>query len=337
MLSVRELAGGAAVLSGEPRQDPLAVVDLDTLSHSGADDIARAIGRLSGRTVVTIGVASTALGPSSTDLVTALTCTLAPGGAGRAWVAADAGALDRVATAVHASPLAALTLANLLPATAKASVEDGLLLESLAYSTLLAGPDFRAWRERTGRRPVPDTDEPVLLVRAGSTLRITLNRPERHNAFGRAVRDGLIEGLRLAELDQEITEIILTGAGRSYCSGGDLDEFGTAEDPASAHLTRLGASAGLELHRLRNLVRPRLHGACIGAGIEVPAFARHVVADGSAWFMLPELSMGLIPGAGGTVSLTHRIGRHRTAYLALTGDRIDVSTALDWGLVDAYA
>jgi enoyl-CoA hydratase/carnithine racemase len=78
-----------------------------------------------------------------------------------------------------------------------------------------------------------------------------------------------------------------------------------------------------------------LHGACVGSGIELPAFAATVLAEPSTVVSLPEVSLGLIPGAGGTVSLPRRIGRHRTARLALTGDRIDAATALEWGLVDA--
>ena len=80
--------------------------------------------------------------------------------------------------------------------------------------------------------------------------------------------------------------------------------------------------------------KPRLHGACIGAGIELPAFVSHVVAREDAFFQLPEVSMGLVPGAGGTASILPRIGRRRLAYMALTGARVDAETALAWGLVD---
>ena len=77
-----------------------------------------------------------------------------------------------------------------------------------------------------------------------------------------------------------------------------------------------------------------LHGASIGAGIEISAFAGRVVADPETMISLPEVRMGLIPGAGGTVSLPRRIGRHRTAFLALTGAPLDAETARAWGLVD---
>jgi enoyl-CoA hydratase/carnithine racemase len=65
------------------------------------------------------------------------------------------------------------------------------------------------------------------------------------------------------------------------------------------------------------------------------AFCGHVTARPGAVFGLPELALGLIPGAGGTVSITRRIGRWRTAYLVISGEFIDPATALDWGLVDA--
>jgi enoyl-CoA hydratase/carnithine racemase len=78
-----------------------------------------------------------------------------------------------------------------------------------------------------------------------------------------------------------------------------------------------------------------LHGACFGSGIELPAFADRVVARPDTRIALPEVRLGLIPGAGGTVSLPRRIGRHRTAYLALSGSTIDAGTAMAWGLVDA--
>ncbi|RLB42987.1 MAG: enoyl-CoA hydratase/isomerase family protein, partial [Deltaproteobacteria bacterium] len=78
-----------------------------------------------------------------------------------------------------------------------------------------------------------------------------------------------------------------------------------------------------------------VHGACIGSGIELPAFAHRIVAAEKTFFQLPELTMGLIPGAGGTVSILRRIGRQRTAYLCLSAKRITAPTALEWGLIDS--
>ncbi|GAB2869522.1 enoyl-CoA hydratase/isomerase family protein [Nocardioides pacificus] len=310
---------------------PLTVLDLD-----GGDWTALQARARSAPAGPVVGTASSALPGESASLLDALTLTLAPCGPGRGWVHAP-GSLAAIEATVAAAPLASATLVDLLGITARLDVPRGLVAESLAYSLLLGGPEFAAWRARTPRRDVPPADEPVIVARAGDVLQVTLHRPERHNAFGRAVRDGLLEALAIAELDASVTEVRLSGAGPSYCSGGDLDEFGTAPGIVEAHRIRLERSAGHAVHRLRDRVRPVLHGACIGAGIEVPAFARRVVAREGAFFCLPEVALGLVPGAGGTVSITHRIGPQRTAWLALTGARLDLDTALAWGLVDGRA
>jgi enoyl-CoA hydratase/carnithine racemase len=199
----------------------------------------------------------------------------------------------------------------------------------------LAGPEFEAWLA-TARRPSPppQDDEPVLTdLEPGPVLHLRLNRPQRRNAFGRAVRDGLVDGLAIAMADDSL-QVLLTGVGPAFCSGGDLAEFGTAPDPATAHRIRVSRSVGWLLHQLADRTTVQVHGACVGAGIELPSFTNHVVAVQGTSFRLPELGMGLIPGAGGTVSITARIGRWRTAWWALTCRSLDVGTALRWGLVD---
>jgi enoyl-CoA hydratase/carnithine racemase len=92
--------------------------------------------------------------------------------------------------------------------------------------------------------------------------------------------------------------------------------------------------AGVHLAHLADRVTAFVHGPCVGAGVELPAFAREVVARSDTTFLLPEVAMGLVPGAGGTASIPRRVGRHRAAHLALLGHRLDVATALAWGLVD---
>jgi enoyl-CoA hydratase/carnithine racemase len=91
----------------------------------------------------------------------------------------------------------------------------------------------------------------------------------------------------------------------------------------------------LAVARRPEILDVHIHGACIGAGVEISAFAGRVTAAPAAWFQLPELAMGLIPGAGGCVSVPRRIGRQRAALMMLSGQRIDAQTALRWGLIDA--
>lgn len=245
-------------------------------------------------------------------------------------------ALAAVDAAVAANPRAALVLAGLLRTTETLPVRDALDVESLAYSTLLGGAEFRRWLAARGPRPQPPpAPDPVLVARNGDDLEVVLNRPTRRNAYDRRMRDALVEALHLAALDDSISRVVLTGAGPAFCSGGDLDEFGTAPDPVTAHLVRTRAGAGRLFHELRDRIQVRVHGACVGSGIELPAFAGTVLAAPDTTFRLPEVGMGLIPGAGGTVSIPRRIGRWRTLYLAVTGSVLDAPTALAWGLVDA--
>jgi enoyl-CoA hydratase/carnithine racemase len=214
----------------------------------------------------------------------------------------------------------------------------GVITESLAYSTLQAGPEFARWLEERGPASMPDIAEPVLAGRDGDTLHIRFNRPQRHNAFSTDARAALLEALAVAQLDPSVTGIVLSGNGPSFCSGGDLGEFGTFADPASAHLARTRHSPALALDgltaRLGRDCRAVVHGQVVGSGLEMAAFCGWVEAREDAVFGLPELSLGLVPGAGGTVSVTRRIGRWRTAYLVLSGRTIDADTALAWGLVD---
>jgi enoyl-CoA hydratase/carnithine racemase len=236
--------------------------------------------------------------------------------------------------AIEDSPVAATALAMLLRASPDSSVIDALASESLAYSVLQAGPEFRS-RLASLRRAAPDRGgTPVTIRRDVDELVITLTRPHVHNAFNVAMRDELVEALTLALVDPTVGTVVLRGEGPSFCSGGDLSEFGTLSDPATAHVVRMTRNPGRLMALLRERLHVRLHGACIGAGVELAAFAGRVTATPDAHFVLPELSLGLIPGAGGTVSMPARIGRWRTAWLALSGARLDVDTALAWGLVD---
>ena len=250
------------------------------------------------------------------------------------------------------TPISAVAFVQLLRAAPRRTIYEGLLAESFVYSTLQAGREFAAWhaaRQNAGKRggrlerwlrggeaAVQADERACRLERVESRLEITLTRPEKHNAFSRAMRDGLSEGLQLALADGSIEDVVLTGEGDSFCSGGDLDEFGSFPDPAEAHLIRTTRSPALLLSRLseRTRVSAFVHGACIGAGAELPAFLQRVVAREDAFFQLPEVGLGLVPGAGGTVSLPLRIGRQKTAWLGLSGARIDAQQALDWGLVD---
>lgn len=246
-------------------------------------------------------------------------------------------AIANLQSAAAKNPIAATTLATVLRHSADISFEVALTMESLAYSMLLAGREFSRWREMTPRRTRAAATTPRVRLEMGEALRIVLSRPHARNALDARMRDELVDAFEFALAESSTRDIVLMGDGPAFCAGGDLDEFGTATDVAAAHLIRMQQSPVNLLHKLSRRVTARLHGACIGAGIELPAAAAKIVAARNSWFRLPEVSMGLIPGAGGTVTITRRIGRHRTCFLALTGEKLDAETALAWGLIDELA
>ena len=288
------------------------------------------------RPCVTVGVAQRALAaaPPSLDI---LLCEEADPPA--PFVGCPAGVIDglaRVDAAVQRAPLAAVTLAQVLRVGEHLDLESMLVVESLAYAALQSAPEHARWLAT--RRPhvqrEPRTTPPVRVERRGTRLEITLDRPEVRNAVDVHVRDGLAEALAVAIADPSVSEVELRGAGPAFCAGGDFGEFGTTPDALTGHLVRTTRSVPRLLAACHARLVVHVHGACVGAGIEMAAFARRVVAAPDARFALPELAFGLIPGAGGTASIPRRIGRERAAYLALTGEHIDAETALRWGLVD---
>jgi enoyl-CoA hydratase/carnithine racemase len=343
-VSLRQLADGAtrtALLdaAGQPAE-PLVLVDLDGPADPALLARAREAAQTDERVLVGL---RTGEPPDQRwhDLLGALGLTLTrtgPHDPPRTCVAVPdpAAAARSLRAAAAACPQACLVLAQVLRASAGLDVPSALNVESFAYSTLLGGAEFRRWLGSRPARLVPAAGpEPAVVTeRDAGSMRITLNRPARRNAYSRELRDALVEALLVPVLDQTVTRVVIAGAGPSFCSGGDLDEFGTTPDTATAHFIRTsGGAAGL-LHRIANRTEVRAHGSCVGAGIELAAFAGRVTAQPGTTFRLPEVAMGLIPGAGGTVSIPRRIGPWRTLYLALSGSALDVDTAVRWGLVD---
>jgi enoyl-CoA hydratase/carnithine racemase len=245
-----------------------------------------------------------------------------------------AAAIAQLDASLSGHPVAGTALALLLRSSSGLAVPAGLIAESATYSALQEGGEFRHWRAAHPPRQTEPGEGRVRVEDSPGEMRITLSRPARRNAIDWRMRDALASALTAAEADPSV-RVVLRGDGPDFCAGGDLDEFGSRPDPALAHLIRLTRSPALLLHRLHARTTAYLHGSCLGAGIELPAFVDVVCAAPATRLGLPEIGLGLIPGAGGTVSLPRRIGRWRTAFLALSGANIDAEQALRWGLIDA--
>jgi len=247
---------------------------------------------------------------------------------------------DYIAQTVMNYPFASLVLTQHLRLIEKLDFEAALTAESFAYALLQGGHEFKNWlanRETPSEAKV--LQSPLLMTRDAQLLNLSLNAPNTHNEIGINMRDALCEAFELALIDETIETLSISAIGKCFSIGGALSEFGQVADPATAHWIRSVRLPGRLLARLvwRDNpvhVQTYLNGPAIGAGLELAAFAHEVTAHPKAWTQLPEIMMGLIPGAGGTVSVSRRIGRHKTAYMALTGKRIKAKTAYRWGLID---
>lgn len=241
----------------------------------------------------------------------------------------------RIGERIAERPYASRVLVQVLRATERLPIESAMDVESLAYANLQSGPEFGQWLA-TQKAPeiVKDSGEAVLLSRDAGKVTALLNRSQWRNSITIEMRDALIEALTLLQYDNSIEQFHLAAKGDCFSTGGELREFGLMSNVAEAHAIRSQHNPARLMARYSHRISCHIHRLAIGSGIELPAFAEHLSADARTRIQLPELKLGLIPGAGGCVSIPKRIGRQRTAWLVLTGKAITAQTALTWGLID---
>lgn len=243
--------------------------------------------------------------------------------------------VDALIRQTNRAPHAAAVAIQLLRSLDGLPCERALSLESFCYGLLQGSAEHEAWLASRvpAERPAPAGR--LIVERRDSVLHMLLDRPQARNAIDRSLRDQLFEAFTLAALDREVRSIKLRAVGAAFSIGADLGEFGTTRDPATAHLIRSRTLPAVALAGRAKILDVHVQGACVGAGLEIAAFAGRLTATPDAWFQLPELAMGLIPGAGGCVSVPRRIGRQRAGLMILSGRRISATAALRWGLIDA--
>lgn len=182
----------------------------------------------------------------------------------------------------------------------------------------------------------------VLVEQVDGVCRITLNRPEKLNAFNGAMHAALYAALDAVARDDAVRAVLLTGAGRAFCAGQDLsDRNGGDRDPAkSGDTPDLGAMLERTynplIRRIRSLEKPvvcAVNGVAAGAGASLALACDIVLAARSARFIQAFCKIGLVPDSGATWTLSHLIGEARAKGLALTGMPLAAQTAADWGLI----
>ena len=165
---------------------------------------------------------------------------------------------------------------------------------------------------------------------------ITINRPNKLNALNKATINELHYAFKHADADKDTKVIIITGSGeKAFVAGADISEFADFNEAQGEDLARKGQA--LLFDYVENLSTPviaAVNGFALGGGLELAMACHFRVASDNAKMGLPETSLGLIPGYGGTQRLPQLIGKGRAMELIMTAGMIDANTALDFGLVN---
>jgi 2-(1,2-epoxy-1,2-dihydrophenyl)acetyl-CoA isomerase len=171
----------------------------------------------------------------------------------------------------------------------------------------------------------------VEVSRDGAVQTITLNRPEKMNAFTRGMHGEIRAALKEAR-DVEVRAVVITGAGRAFCAGQDLTEFGEGGDVGAS----LRETYHPNVHALRALEKPviaAVNGACAGAGLSFACACDIRIAADSASFVPGFVGIGLVPDAGGTYFIHRLLGSSRAFEWMSSNRRLTAAEAHAWGLV----
>lgn len=166
-------------------------------------------------------------------------------------------------------------------------------------------------------------------------LTITINRPDKLNAINRQVMDDLDQVVRELSTNKEIRAAIITGAGaKAFVAGADITEFQGLSKTEGMAMAKKGQDIFARIEHSAKPIIAAVNGFALGGGCELAMACHFRVASANAKFGQPEVNLGLIPGYGGTQRLTQLIGKGRAIEYLLTGNMIDSSTALQYGLVN---
>ncbi|MCL7456861.1 crotonase/enoyl-CoA hydratase family protein [Micromonospora sp. MSM11] len=184
-------------------------------------------------------------------------------------------------------------------------------------------------------------DDPVLVERDGHVETWTINLPEARNPIsGDDVIDALVARVDAVNADRTVRAVILTGAGSAFSAGGNVKDMAERVGlfGGAPHELRDGYRRGIQripraMYACDVPLIAAVNGAAVGAGCDLALMCDLRIASERAFFAESFVKLGIIPGDGGAWLLPRAVGAARAAEMALTGDRVDAATALEWGLV----
>lgn len=178
--------------------------------------------------------------------------------------------------------------------------------------------------------------ENILSAFQNGITTITINRPSKLNALDKATIEELHEAFKEADIDEDVKVILLTGSGeKAFVAGADISEFANFNVDNGGKLAAKGQELLFDfVENLSTPVIAAVNGFALGGGLELAMAAHFRIASDNAKMGLPEVSLGVIPGYGGTQRLPQLVGKGRAMELVMTAGMIDANTAKDYGLVN---
>jgi 2-(1,2-epoxy-1,2-dihydrophenyl)acetyl-CoA isomerase len=181
----------------------------------------------------------------------------------------------------------------------------------------------------------------VNLLRRGGAAKIELNRPDRLNAWNREFGYDLLAAVQSVAEDGEVRAVMITGAGRGFSSGADLKDMGSQDDRTPEGHPDVRTTLTERYHPIitgiRHMPKPVLaavNGPAVGIGCSLALACDLIVASESAYLLLAFVNIGLVPDGGSSLFVPARAGKARAFEMAMLGERVSASTALDWGLIN---
>ena len=176
----------------------------------------------------------------------------------------------------------------------------------------------------------------VLVEKKGSIATITIDRPKKLNALNKATIEELHVAFSKMDAEEEVRVILLTGSGsKAFVAGADISEFASFDVSQGAALSKWGKKTLFDfVENLKTPVIAAINGFALGGGLELAMAAHFRIASVNAKMGLPEVSLGVIPGYGGTQRLSQLVGKGKAMELILTGNMIVAEEAEKWGLVN---
>ena len=164
---------------------------------------------------------------------------------------------------------------------------------------------------------------------------ITLNRPNALNAINKKMLDELNELIQKIENDDQVSVVVITGEGeKAFCAGADVKEFAKMDVIDALNFSRYGQKIFSSIEKSNKIYIAAVNGYALGGGCELAMACDIRIASKKAVFGQPEVTLGIIPGFGGTQRLAKLVGPSRAKFLIMTGKKVDANTAYTMGLAD---